>query len=196
MNAHLFQFVCFQTSLPLNPFLRGWSAFAQSFLAQGIERIVLGESTRPEARFGFISRNAWPPARFEATFRGQLPGDAGGGPVVAVQGGAFRLEASSGMEPLVMRGDFTKVVALVQQAGANHQATLRRLAVEQDRGAGWALYGRAPQTRGGRFDAVLELYVPPQAALEVEDQLERSLARAPDIRGLEVQTLREVYALP
>ena len=196
MKPQLIQFVCFETTLAVGTFLKGWSSFAQSFVAQGIERIVLAEATRREAPFGFISRNAWPAAQFEATFGGRLPRDAGSGPVMAVQGGAFREQAGAGVDPLMVRGAVAKVMALVQHAGEGPATALQRLALDFERGEGWALYHRDPSARGGTFDSVLEVYVPPEAAPETERALKHTLSQEVGLGRVVVQGLREVFALP
>lgn len=115
MPAHpqIIQFVCFETSLPSRVFLSRWQPFAAMFLAMGIERVVLGESDGAGG-FGFVSRNVWPEPRFRAAFRGKVPGDAGGGPVIAVQAGGFHVAASAGMQLFEARVGVVKTQALVR----------------------------------------------------------------------------------
>ena len=173
----VFQFVCFDTPLPRPEFLSRWAPFASSFVARGIERLVLSERAGPEG-FAYVSRNAWPGDRFEQAFGGQLPADAGGGPIRAIQGGAFLLTASAGFNPLVARTDSPKVVAFLQ--GASAIAPWRSLASSLPQDAGWALYEKAPATRGGRFDAVFELFAPP----------------SPRLTALGGRPMAEVLALP
>lgn len=84
----LIQFVCFETPLPRAALLAAWAPFASSFLARGIERIVPSEGIGPMG-FAFVSRNAWPEDRLARAFGDQLPADAAGGPVRAIQGGGF-----------------------------------------------------------------------------------------------------------
>ena len=95
-DHRIVQFVCFETSLPREVFLSRWEPFVASFLAKGIERVVLGEGDGTVG-FGFVSRNIWPELRFGSVFQGNLPGDAGGGAVTAVH----RFSASSRTLPRV-----------------------------------------------------------------------------------------------
>jgi hypothetical protein len=154
----LFQFVCFETPQPRHAFLASWVPFAAGFLARGLERIVLSERSGPSG-FAFVSRNAWPEDRFAQAFRDQLPADAGGGSVRAVQGGAFRLAASAGVDPLIV-DPTPKLVVFLEDVSAS---ALWSSAMSPD--ARWARYERAPGVRGGRFAAVLELYTPSSLAL-------------------------------
>jgi len=173
----LFQFVCFDTHLARPDFLSCWAPFASSFLARGIERIVLSERVGSEG-FAYVSRNAWPQDRFAQAFGGQLPADAGGGPIRAIQGGAFILTAGAGFDPIVAHTDAPKVVALLQ--GASSIAPWRLLASSLPEDARWGLYERDPATRGGRFDAVFELFAPP----------------TPELTELGARPMAEVLALP
>ena len=173
----IFQFVCFDTSLARMPFLSRWSPFASAFLSRGIGRIVLSERTALGG-FGFVSRNVWPEECIMATFQGVLPPDVGGGAVRAIQGGAFRLVAGAHVDPLMAREGAPKLVALLVGSRAVEQAKALtgRLTPE----SAWALYARAPDFRGGRFDAVLELFGDHQPALT----------------ALGAQPMQEVLALP
>ena len=192
------QFVCFETSLPSRVFLTRWEPFAASFLAMGIERVVLGEGDGAGG-FGFVSRNLWPDSRFRAAFRGQVPGDAGGGPVVAVQAGGFRVVASAGMQLLEARAGVVKILALVRcqkDALGTIVATLGHLATEHDQGIGWATYTADPATRGGRFNAALEVYCDVEAAERVRAAIAGGLPASSLIEDSRIQILREVLALP
>jgi hypothetical protein len=163
-DTRIFQFVCFQTLLAREAFLTRWEPFAASFLERGIERIVLADRDASSDGFAFISRNEWPEDRFRAAFLGQLPSDAGGGGVLAVQGGAFRVAFSAERESRAGPGTADKVVALVgvvPDALALTVDELRSLAVEHANGAEWMVFARDRTTRGGRFDAVLEVYASP-----------------------------------
>ena len=160
----LFQFVCFETPLPREAFLAGWAPFASGFLARGLARLVLSERIGPSG-FAYVSRNAWPDDRFAETFRGQLPADAGGGPVRAIQGGVFRLAASVGVDPLVANRAATKLVAFVDRG--SDIAALSSLVSLLPLGATWARYERIPTVEGGRFEAVFELFAPRSPELEL-----------------------------
>ena len=192
------QFVCFETSLPRQAFLSRWEPFAASFLARGIERVVLGESDGAGG-FGFVSRNLWPDARFRAAFSGEVPGDAGSGPVIAVQAGGFHVVASSGMQLLAARTGVVKNLALVRcrkDALDATMATLRQLATQHDQGYGWATYAADATTRGGHFNAALEVYGDVGAAEHTRGALAAALSRSSAIDEARIQILREVLALP
>jgi len=198
-HPQVIQFVGFETSLPKDAFLQRWEPFAASFLARGLDRVVLGESDAASG-FHFISRNVWPEARFRAVFSSRLPGDAGGGAVTAVQVGAFQVVASEGVDLLATRHGVVKIVALVR---CRHDAlgTIAPLLVELGRqrgaGIGWATYAADPSTRGGRFNAVLELYASEESADQICVALTEALQRqSGHIEESRVQTLREVLALP
>jgi len=200
-DKHIVQFVCFQTRFDRQAFLARWAPFATSFIEKGIERIVLAECDAAPEGFAFISRNEWPEDRFLAAFRGQLPADAGGGGVVAVQGGAFRVVASADADSRGGRSVADKVVVLVGVLpGALTLAVdeLRRLAVTHATGAGWTVFARDPATRGGRFDAVLELN---RSSIEstsptVRDAIGSQLAAAPYLKERHVLAMYERLTLP
>ncbi len=198
-HRQIVQFVCFETSLPRQVFLSRWGPFAASFLARGIERVVLGEGDGAVG-FGFVSRNIWPEARFRSVFAGDLPGDAAGGAVTAVQAGAFSVAASAGMELLSARNNgVVKNLVLVrcqQEALGTIVSMLGHLATQNDQGIGWATYSADPATRGGRFNAALELYCDVESAARVRDVISESLPRSSLIEQSRLQTLREVLALP
>ena len=192
------QFVCFETSLPRVVFLSRWEPFAASFLAMGIERVVLGEGDGAGG-FGFVSRNLWPESRFRAAFRGKVPGDAGGGPVIAVQAGGFRIVASAGMQLLEARPGVVKNLALVRcrkDALGTMVATLGHLAAQHEQGLGWATYTADPGTRGGSFNAALEVYCDVASAVRVRGAIAASLPASSLIEASRFQILREVVALP
>lgn len=197
-HRQIIQFVCFETAVARQVFLARWEPFAASFLARGIERVVLGEGSGG-AGYGFVSRNIWPEERFAAAFLGTLPADAGGGPVTAVQAGAFRVVASAGMDLLRARTDVIKHLALLRGAGDPLSAlvpTLGRLAAEHDQGMGWATYAADPATRGGRFNAALEVYGDAASAARLGDALAAGLNTASGVEERRFQQLREVLALP
>ncbi|MCX5742480.1 MAG: hypothetical protein NT062_08295 [Proteobacteria bacterium] len=197
-HRKIVQFVCFETSLPRQAFLSRWEPFAASFLARGIERVVLGEGDGAVG-FGFVSRNIWPEARFHSVFAGNLPGDAGGGPVTAVQAGGFRVVASSGMDLLTARNGVVKNLVLVrcqEEALSTTVSMLGNLATQHDQGLGWATYSADPATRGGRFNAALEVYGDVESAARVHGVIAASLPRSSLIEESRLQTLREVIALP
>ena len=198
-DPRIVQFVCFETSLPRQAFLSRWEPFASSFLAKGIERVVLGQSDG-SVGFGFVSRNIWPGSRFRSVFQGHLPGDAGGGPVTAVQAGGFRVVASVGMDPLeTARAGVVKNFVLVRCHEASLStvvATLGHLATKHHLGIGWATYSADPDTRGGRFNAALEVYCNVESAERVRNVISASLPRSSSIEEARLQTLREVLALP
>lgn len=197
-HRHIVQFVGFETSLPRQVFLSRWEPFVSSFLARGIERVVLGQGDGATG-FGFVSRNIWPESRFAAAFLGHLPGDAGGGPVTGVQVGGFHVVASAGVELREVRTGAVKVLALVRcddDALDTIVAILGRLATQHDQGIGWATYCADPATRGGRFNAALELYCDVASAERVRDAMAESLPRTSPIVESRVQILRELLALP
>ncbi|MCA2980853.1 MAG: hypothetical protein INH41_12230 [Myxococcaceae bacterium] len=198
-QPQVIQFVGFETALSREGFLPRWEPFAASFVARGIERVVLGEG---DAAGGlrFISRNVWHEARFRAVFPSRLPGDAGGGAVTAVQLGVFRVVASDGVELLVARRGVVESIAL---ARCRHDALgaivllLGELGRQHSAGVGWAAYTADPAVRGGRFKAVLEVYAAEEAAAWVGVALAEALQRqAARIEESRVQLLREVLARP
>jgi len=200
-DKRIFQFVCFQTLLAREAFLTRWEPFARSFMDKGLERIVLAEGDAIGDGFAFISRNELPEDRFSAAFLGQLPADAGGGGVLAVQGGAFRVVASDDADSRSVRSAADKVVALVRVVpGALALAVdeLSRLAVERATGAGWTLFARDPPTLGGRFDAVLEVYAPTGESTSpmARDAIASQLMGAPHLEESHVLAMRERLALP
>lgn len=198
-HTKIVQFVGFETALTREFFLPRWEPFAASFLSMGIERVDLGESGAA-SKFLFISRNVWPAARFRSVFPSRLPSDAGGGGVTAVQLGAFRVAASEGIELLAARRGVVKSCALTR---CRHDEVntilplLDELGRQHGTGLGWATYTADPATRGGRFDAVLEVYAAENAAdrtgVAVAEALQRQEARIEESRVL---LLREVFALP
>jgi len=200
-DQRIVQFVCFQTLLAREAFLTRWEPFATSFMERGIERIVLADCDAAADSFAFISRNEWPEHRFGATFRGQLPADAGGGGVIAVQGGAFRAVSSADADSPPARSAADKVVALVRVVpGALALAVeeLRSLAVEHAAGAGWTVFAHDPATRGGRFDAVLEVHALTSESRSrlVRDAIATRLAVAPYLKESHVLAMCERLALP
>jgi len=191
------QFVCFQTQLAREAFLARWEPFAKSFMDKGLERIVLADRDAAADGFAFISRNEWPEDRFGAAFLGQLPADAGGGGVIAIQGGAFRVVWSNS-HPVRTTAD--KVVALVRVAPdalAQTVEELRSLAVEHAAGAGWMVFARDSATRGGRFDAVLEVHASTEStARRVREAIASQLAVAPNLKESHVLAMCERLSLP
>ena len=197
-HCQIVQFVCFETSLPRQVFLSRWEPFAATFLERGIDRVVLGEN-EGVVGFGFVSRNVWPEAHFRAVFPRGLPGDAGGGPVTAVQGGGFHIVASAGMELLGARQGLAKNLVLMrcrEESLDTIVPILCHLAVQHDQGMGWAVYSVDPATRGGRFNAALEVYCDVESAARVRGAIAASLPRSSLIEQSEVQTLRELLAIP
>ena len=195
---YIVQFVCFETSLPRRVFLARWEPFAASFLARGIERVVLGEGDGAVG-FGFVSRNIWPESRFGAVFQGRLPGDADGGPVIAVQAGGFRVVASAGRDLLDARTGAVKNLVLVrchEDALGTIVESLGHLATQHDQGLGWATYSADPGTRGGRFNAALELYCDAESAERVCSVIAERISSSSSVEESRVQTLRESLALP
>ncbi len=198
-DKRIVQFVGFQTLLDREAFLTRWAPFAMSFLDRGLERIVLAERDAAGDGFAFLSRNEWPEDRFSAAFLGQLPADAGGGGVVAVQVGAFR--ASSSRDADSGPGQSAdKVVALarvVPGALALAVEELRKVAVECGAGARWTLFARDPGTRGGRFDVVLEVHAPTDsAARKVRDVIGSQWTAAPYLEESTVLAMCERHTLP
>jgi hypothetical protein len=197
--SQIIQFVGFETSLKAESFLPRWEPFAASFLARGIERVVLGEGDAASA-FRFVSRNVWPEARFRAVFSSRLPAAAGGGGVTAVQLGAFRVVASEGVALGAARRGVIKVCVLARGRDVALDALVGLLdELGRPLGAdlGWATYAADLATRGGRFHAELELYAAEDSAdricVTLSEALQRSSALLEECR---VQLLREVLALP
>lgn len=194
----IIQFVGFETSLPRQVFVSRWEPFVTSFLARGIERVVLSEGDGAIG-FGFVSRNLWPEARFRAAFPLGLPRDSGGGAVTAVQAGGFRVAASVGMELLGARPGVAKSLLFVrcrEEAKDEIVPMLGALATQHERGIGWATYAADPAALGGRFDAALEVYCEVDEAAPLRDALLASLPSSSLIEESRLQTLQEVLALP
>lgn len=195
--ASIVQFVCFETALPRAAFVARWQPFVASFLARGIERVVLGERIG-EGEFGFVSRNLWPEARFRAAFAGGLPGTAGGGGVVAVQAGGFRVVDHGRPTHPAPPTDTTHVLVLVRsrpEAVGQVVPMLGAWAAQHDRGLGWTTYSADPGTRGGRFDAALELGCEPAWAASVSAALAASLPPT-RVAASSAVILREILTLP
>jgi hypothetical protein len=115
----LVQYVCFATVLPQPVFQVIWKPFANGFLRRGLRHIVLASAqataTTP-AKYRFISRNLWPSAAYLLVARNDLVGDGGSGPVMADQGGVFRLFAGS-LTGLERQQSASKLMLLLKAKG-------------------------------------------------------------------------------
>lgn len=195
MPGSIVQFVCFETSLPRAAFVARWEPFVASFLARGIELVVLGERDG-DGDFGFVSRNLWPEARFHAVFAGALPGTAGGGGVVAVQGGGFHVVEARAAERTA--NETANVLLLARCRSGSLGAVVPLLgawASEHDQGLGWTSYVGDPGTRGGRFDAALEIGCSLASAMRVRAALLAGLPTS-HVAASSALTLREALTLP
>lgn len=195
----IIQFVGFETSLPREAFIPRWAPFAASFLARGIERVVLGESDEGSG-FKFVSRNVWPEPRFRDLFSSRLPGAAGGGGVTAVQVGAFRIVANEGVTLRAARHGVAKWCVLARcrhDSPGSVVPLLVSLGRQHGAGVGWATYAADPDTRGGRFHAALELHAAEDASAPIGIALKEAMQRNSTLlEEARVQRLREVLALP
>ena len=138
-------------------------------------------------------------SRFVSVFQGKLPGDAGAGAVTAVQAGGFRVVASAGVDLLAARDGVVKCLVLVrchEDALDTIVLMIGRLATQHDQGIGWATYTGDPATRGGRFNAALEVYCDVESVARVRDAIAASLPSSSLIEESRLQILREVLALP
>lgn len=154
------QFVCFTTPLPRRVFTPAWVPFASTFLAQGLQQIVLAErigewlSTSPA--FDYVSRNVWPEEAFTRSLQSGRIGDGAGGPVRAEQGGTFQMtETVLGPE----QPDREKVIALLSVS--NHTAST--LSTIKDAftvlpDVSVSVYQDSATGERQRFDIVAEIY--------------------------------------
>lgn len=196
MAEPVIQFVAFKTTMAADAFLPAWMPFATSFLARGLDTIVLSTALSPGGAFRFISRNAWDARAFAATFAAGLPGDAGGFGITAVQAGAFRLAAGRALDLHTARRDRVKAMALVtlDPGAAPDWAALAP--PSESLTAGWALYAPASHRWSGQCSAIVEVLAEPaqaQSALAAA----RALATAlPSPRSVDVGLYEEIVVLP
>ena len=191
------QFVCFETPLPSTAFIPSWVPFADMFLAQGLEHIVLSERISQRGTgptYQFISRNEWPRQSFLNTLQSGRIGDGGGGPVRASQGGTFTAaqpvptQAQPGREKVmallrIPTNTLSKVVDAVTAALSNlpdvHLFTYQDAVVT-----------------GQRFDTILEAYGSTDQGEVLTGRMDRVLERLIQPTGSSVEVYREVLTLP
>jgi hypothetical protein len=158
----LVQFVCFTTVLPQEEFLQAWEPFASSFLARGIERIVLSENTERsgDSAFDYVSRNLWNESRFERAFPHGVRGSGGLGSIGVLQAGGFRLADSSHVDlTQAARGEPKVMVFLMARSGQREAIRSAMQSAMQPLGvSAWAIFMKDGDARTDRFDMVLEVF--------------------------------------
>jgi hypothetical protein len=163
------QFVLFQTALTANQFVKTWTPIASRFVQQGLNHIVLAHS--PLSQYAFVSRNLWTPGAYSKV--APSIGDGGGGPVRALQAGAFELAQTSdpsGLERAQVQLD--KVIALLPDALAVTAITRATPSIPQARVVLYNAIGKA------RFAGIAELYVARGRGAAVAQELRLSDSRA------------------
>ena len=84
------QFVCFKTagSVPVELFHESWIPIAQSFIARGINTVILSQNVGfvDLCPYTFVSKNLWDSiGAIKSTFPGGLPPPAGRGHITVNQ---------------------------------------------------------------------------------------------------------------
>lgn len=144
------QFVLFQTTLSPERFVPSWTPIAGRFVQQGLDHIVLAHS--PLSAYAFISRNLWQPSVYSRVAPHIF--DGGGGPVRALQAGAFKLSRQSDPSGLERaQATLDKVVALLPDVATAGAVTRAVQGVPQARVVLYDAIGAA------RFVGIAELYV-------------------------------------
>ena len=171
----LVQFVCFTTVLPQDEFLQAWEPFASSFLARGIERIILSENAErsSESAFDYVSRNLWDESRFERAFPHGVRGSGGLGPIGVLQAGGFRLADAVNVDLAGGPRTESKVLCfLMARNGQRENARVAiRTALQHPGVAGTAIFLKDGDARTDRFDMVIEVYCREGAIDEMVDLL-------------------------
>ncbi len=193
------QFVCFTTPLPRIVFTPAWVPFASTFLAQGLQQIVLaeriGQSLSTSTVFDYVSRNVWPEEAFTRSLQSGRVGDGAGGPVRAEQGGTFQVtETVPGPE----QPDREKVVALLSVS--NHNAPALSIAIKDAFAAlsdvSVSVYQDSATGERQRFDIVAEIYSLRNQGTELATRLDNVIAGAVDVAQSSIGVYREVLTLP
>jgi hypothetical protein len=86
----IFQFVCFDTTLPLNKFLPLWEIFAEKFVNKKASSITLYGQENTRNKLGYISKNEWPSDDFQFVFqKGKISDIFPAGQVKVIQAGGY-----------------------------------------------------------------------------------------------------------
>jgi hypothetical protein len=217
----LVQYVCFATDFPPKVFEAVWWPFANSFLGLGLRRIVLASAQVPRSKtlkYQFISRNLWPSAAYAVAVRSNLVGDGGGGPVIADQGGVFRVFAGELLGLERQQSDSKLMFLLRAKTGtATNAATnaeilanavlqhstnaLKNLAQQQPDlvlAVPTVVLLRAWPAQQQRFDVVAEFYLPNGHGAVMAEVIVKELQQLGEIDWPKSQTARyqEVLTLP
>ena len=200
MTGHtVIQFVCFTTPLPRIVFTPAWVPFASTFLAQGLQQIVLAERVgRPlsaSTAFDYVSRNVWPEVAFTRSLQAGRIGDGASGPVRVEQGGTFQVtEPVPGPE----QPDREKVIALLSVS--NHNTPALSIAIKDAFAAlsdvSVSVYQDSATGERQRFDIIAEMYSAPDQGAELATHLEAVIAGAVDVAQSSIGVYREVLTLP
>jgi hypothetical protein len=145
------QYVMFQTTQARAPFIAVWTPFASSFIRNGLEHIVLSESSA--ATYKFISRNLWSKSAFERTFGTTRIANGSGNGIRAIQAGAYR--SSSSLAKLEQAQNATKIMAFFSHP---KPAQLKEKLLEITKNQNAILL--EPANQSAIFDLVLEVYNP------------------------------------
>lgn len=173
--------------------------FASTFLAQGLQQIVLAErvgewrSTSPA--FAYVSRNVWPEDAFTRSLQAGRIGDGAGGPVRAEQGGTFQVTETV---PEPEQPDREKVIALLRIS--NRNAPALSIAIKDAFTAlsdvSVSVYQDSATGERQRFDIVAEIYSAPDRGAELATRLGDVIAGAVDVTRSSIGVYREVLTLP
>ena len=200
MTGHpVVQFVCFTTPLPRLVFTPAWVPFASTFLAQGLQQIVLAERIEQNngvsPSFNFISRNVWPGEAFTRSLQAGRIGDGAGGPVRAEQGGTFQVtEAIPGPE----QPEREKVIALLRLSNYNTSvlsASIKDGFTSLPDGS-VSVYQDSATRNLQRFDIIAEIYGERNQGVQLAARLEAVIAGLVDKSQSSVDVYREVMTLP
>lgn len=200
MTRHtVVQFVCFTTPLPRLVFTPAWVPFASTFLAQGLQQIVLaeriGQWLSASPAFDYVSRNVWPEEAFMRSLQAGRIGDGAGGPVRAEQGGTFQItEAVPGPE----QPDREKVIALLRIPDHNTLAlsTIIKDAFAAHSDVSVSVYQDSVTSEHQRFDLSTEIYGAQGQGAELATHLEAVIAGKVNGARSSVGVYREVLTLP
>ncbi len=200
MTAHtVVQFVCFTTPLPRLAFTPAWVPFANTFLAQGLQQIVLAERIEQlndvSPSFDFISRNIWPEEAFIRSLQSGRIGDGAGGPVRAEQGGTFKV---TGAVPGPEQPEREKVIALLRLSNYDSSAlsTSIKDAFTALPDGNVSVYQNSAIGDRQRFDIIAEIYDAQNQGVQLAARLEAVIAGLVDMSQSSLGIYREVMTLP
>jgi hypothetical protein len=161
----IFQFVCFDTSLPLNQFIPLWEIFAEKFVTNKASAITLYGQESTRNKLGYISKNEWPSDEFQFVFQnGKVSDKFPAGQVRVIQAGGYspvQIEQTK----KTPKGEI-KILAFVKD---------QRTEIDFYRGLRPYQYLNIYEAyyENSMYNYVLEFFVKPADAVNIIDQLKK-----------------------